>query len=58
MDVEEQVQVVCKTLISEHSSFWCHGGKHNKDCVTVLLGANMDGSENAKPLELCKFKFP
>lgn len=28
----------------------CHGGKHNKERLTVLLAANMDGSEKFKPL--------
>ena len=36
----------------------CHGGKKYKDRVTVLLGANMDGSHKLKPLLIGKYKNP
>lgn len=36
----------------------CHGGKRSKERITVLLGANMDGSEKLKPLVIGKFKNP
>ena len=36
----------------------CHGGKKSKDRVTVLLGANMDGSHKLKPVLIGKYKNP
>ncbi|XP_038077398.1 tigger transposable element-derived protein 6-like [Patiria miniata] len=36
----------------------CHGGKQSKDRVTVLLCANMDGSEKLKPVVIGKFQNP
>lgn len=36
----------------------CTGGKHSKDRVTVLVGANMDGSEKLKLLVIGKAKRP
>lgn len=36
----------------------CHGGKKKKERVTVLLGANMDGSHKLKPLVIGKSKVP
>lgn len=36
----------------------CHGGKQNKARITVLLGANMDGSTKLRPLVIGKFKTP
>ena len=34
----------------------CHGGKHSKDKVTVLVGANADGSEKLPLLVIGKSK--
>lgn len=36
----------------------CHGGKHSKQRLTLLLAANMDGSEKLKPLILGKSANP
>ena len=36
----------------------CHGGKHSKDRVTVLVGANADGSEKLPLLVIGKSKKP
>ena len=36
----------------------CHGTKQNKDRLTVMLCANMDGSEKLKPLVIGKSKNP
>lgn len=36
----------------------CHGGKHSKERLTVLLTANMDGSEKLKPLVIGKAMKP
>ncbi|XP_030749823.1 tigger transposable element-derived protein 4-like [Sitophilus oryzae] len=36
----------------------CHGGKHSKQRVTLMLLANMDGSEKAKLLLIGKSKQP
>ena len=36
----------------------CHGGKKNKERLTVLLGANMDGSEKLPILVVGKSKKP
>lgn len=36
----------------------CHGGKHSKERLTVLLAANMDGSEKLKPLVIGKAMKP
>lgn len=36
----------------------CQGGKHSKQRVTLLLGANMDGSEKLPPLMIGKSKKP
>lgn len=36
----------------------CHGGKHSKQRVTLLLAANMDGSEKLKPLIIGKSAKP
>lgn len=36
----------------------CSGGKKSKQRVTVLLGANMDGSEKLKPLVIDKSAKP
>lgn len=36
----------------------CHGGKNSKDRVTVLLAANMDGTEKLKPLMIGKSAKP
>lgn len=36
----------------------CHGGKHSKERLTVLLAVNMDGSEKLKPLIIGKSAKP
>lgn len=36
----------------------CFGGKQSKERITVLVGANMDGSEKIKLLVIGKFKNP
>lgn len=36
----------------------CHGGKHSKERVTVLLGANASGTEKFKPLVIGKSGKP
>ncbi|XP_070537736.1 tigger transposable element-derived protein 4-like [Ptychodera flava] len=36
----------------------CSGGKKSKERVTVMLGANMDGSEKLKPMVIGKSKKP
>ncbi|XP_060603896.1 tigger transposable element-derived protein 4-like, partial [Ruditapes philippinarum] len=36
----------------------CFGGKQSKDRITVLIGANMDGSDKLKLLIIGKFKNP
>lgn len=36
----------------------CHGGKHSKERLTVLLAVNMDGSEKLKPLVIGKAMKP
>lgn len=36
----------------------CHGGKLSKDRVTLLLAANMSGTEKCKPLMIGKSKKP
>ncbi|XP_072145523.1 tigger transposable element-derived protein 6-like [Dermacentor andersoni] len=36
----------------------CHGGKHSKKCVTVLLCANTDGSDKRPPLVIGKSARP
>jgi hypothetical protein len=36
----------------------CHGGKHSKARLTILLGANADGSERLRPFVLGKSKNP
>lgn len=36
----------------------CHGGKHSKQRVTLMLGANMDGSEKLKILLIGKSNQP
>lgn len=36
----------------------CHGGKNSKERVTILLAANMDGSEKLKPLMIGKSAKP
>jgi len=33
----------------------CHGGKHSKERVTVLLAANMTGTEKLKPHLIGKY---
>ena len=45
-----------KTLCFKNES--CHGGKHSKDRVTVLVGANADGSEKLPLLVIGKSKKP
>jgi len=32
----------------------CHGGKHSKERVTILLATNMSGTEKLKPLIIGK----
>jgi len=34
----------------------CHGGKHSKERVTILLATNMSGTEKLKPLIIGKLK--
>ncbi|GFW03156.1 tigger transposable element-derived protein 4 [Trichonephila clavipes] len=36
----------------------CHGGKHNKERLTILLAVNMDGSEKITPLVIGKSAKP
>ncbi|XP_025425060.1 tigger transposable element-derived protein 4-like [Sipha flava] len=36
----------------------CHGGKHSKDRLTILLAVNMDGSEKLTPLLIGKAAKP
>ncbi|XP_064410130.1 tigger transposable element-derived protein 4-like [Latimeria chalumnae] len=36
----------------------CHGGKHSKERITLLVGSNMDGSEKLKLLVIGKVKQP
>nr|XP_014352132.1 PREDICTED: tigger transposable element-derived protein 4-like [Latimeria chalumnae] len=36
----------------------CHGGKHSKESITLLVGSNMDGSEKLKLLVIGKAKQP
>ena len=36
----------------------CHGGKKQKERVTLLLGANMDGTDKLKPLLIGRAKNP
>ncbi|XP_064414219.1 tigger transposable element-derived protein 4-like [Latimeria chalumnae] len=36
----------------------CHGGKHSKERITLLVGSNMDGSEKLKLLVIGKTKQP
>jgi len=36
----------------------CHGGKNSKERITVMLAANMDGSQKIKPLIIGKFVNP
>ncbi|CAG4935600.1 unnamed protein product [Colias eurytheme] len=36
----------------------CHGGKHSKERLTILLGANMSGTEKLSPLVIGKSKKP
>lgn len=36
----------------------CHGGKHSKERLTVLLAVNMDGSKKLKPLVIGKAMKP
>jgi hypothetical protein len=36
----------------------CHGGKNSKERITVMLAANMDGSQKLKPLMIGKFANP
>ncbi|XP_064423274.1 tigger transposable element-derived protein 4-like [Latimeria chalumnae] len=36
----------------------CHGGKHSKERITLLVGSNMDGSEKLKLLVIGKAKQP
>jgi hypothetical protein len=45
-----------KTLTFKHEK--CHGGKHSKERVTLLLATNMDGSEKFKLLLIGKSKNP
>jgi hypothetical protein len=45
-----------KTLTFKHEK--CHGGKHSKERVTLLLATNMDGSEKIKLLLIGKSKNP
>ncbi|XP_046667060.1 tigger transposable element-derived protein 4-like [Homalodisca vitripennis] len=36
----------------------CHGGKHNKERITLLLASNMTGTDMLKPLVIGKSKKP
>lgn len=36
----------------------CHGGKRSKERLTVVLCANMDGTDKLKPLVIGKFANP
>ncbi|GFS50827.1 tigger transposable element-derived protein 6 [Trichonephila clavipes] len=36
----------------------CHGGKHSKESLTILLAVNMDGSEKITPLVIRKSAKP
>ncbi|GFW82733.1 tigger transposable element-derived protein 6 [Trichonephila clavipes] len=36
----------------------CHGGKHSKERLTILLAVNMDGSEKITPLVIGKSAKP
>ena len=36
----------------------CHGGKHSKDRLTVLLCVNSDGSDKQVPIVIGKFPKP
>ena len=36
----------------------CHGGKHSKERITLLLGANMTGTKTIKPLVVGKSAKP
>jgi hypothetical protein len=45
-----------KTLTFKYEK--CHGGKHSKERVTLLLATNMDGSEKIKLLLIGKSKNP
>uniref|UniRef100_H3AS26 DDE-1 domain-containing protein n=1 Tax=Latimeria chalumnae TaxID=7897 RepID=H3AS26_LATCH len=41
-----------------HKGEDCHGGKHSKECITVMVAANMDGSEKLKLLVIGKSQKP
>jgi hypothetical protein len=41
-----------RTLIFKGDT--CHGGKKSKECVTVMVGANMTGTEKLKLLMIEK----
>ncbi|KAK3916787.1 Tigger transposable element-derived protein 6 [Frankliniella fusca] len=41
-----------------HRSETCHGGKHSKERVTILLACNQDGSEKLKPYMIGKSQNP
>lgn len=45
-----------KTLTFKNEK--CFGGKHSKERITVMVGANMDGSEKLKLLVIGKSKTP
>ncbi|XP_057340566.1 tigger transposable element-derived protein 6-like [Microplitis mediator] len=45
-----------KSLIFKNEK--CHGGKHSKERLTVLLATNMTGTEKLKPLVIGKAKKP
>ena len=53
--------LVYRTLPDKTLSFKnekCIGGKRSKDRLTILLAANMDGSEKLTPLVIEKFLRP
>nr|XP_014351162.1 PREDICTED: tigger transposable element-derived protein 4-like [Latimeria chalumnae] len=45
-----------RTLVLKREE--CHGGKHSKERIKLLVGSNMDGSEKLKLLVIGKAKQP
>nr|XP_050046565.1 tigger transposable element-derived protein 4-like [Dermacentor andersoni] len=61
IDNVDETALFSKLLPSKSLSFKgekCTGGKLSKDRLTVLIGANMTGSEKLKPLVIEKSKHP
>lgn len=57
----DETGLFCKTLPEKTAVFKgeaCHGGKQSKDRVTLLLAANMSGTEKLTPLMIGKSRSP